>query len=164
MAVSARWIRLHLQALAVMPAVCAAFARAQAPASAPAALWASSESGRHAFAIVAPLKHLPGRSTRWRSWALAPLVASYRQCGLSAYYDADRICLSGQPISGVDANAVGACAVIVADFAVWGAEFMDVLRARVEVQYGWQFDNSWPTEVECDAVAEALVGVSADAD
>ncbi len=164
MAVAARWIRLHLRGLAAMPAVCAAFAQAQARDSAPAALWAGREGGPHAIAFVAPLKFLPGRSTRWRSWALAPLVAAYRQCGLSAYFDADRICLSGQPISGVEASAAGACAVVVADFAAWGAEFMDVLRFRAEAQYGWQFDHSWPTEAERDAVAGALFSVVADAD
>jgi hypothetical protein len=168
MALAARWIRLHLnrhlERLAAMPAACAAFARAQAPDAAPAALWARNATERRAFAIVAPLKHLPGRSTRWRAWALAPLVATYRQCGLSAYYDADRICLSGQPISGVEAAAAGACAVVVADFSAWGDGFMDLLRARVEAQYGWQFDNSWPTQAERGALDGAVLGVAADAD
>jgi hypothetical protein len=159
MSVAARWIRLQLRGIAAMPAVCAAFARVQARDAAPAALWAGSEGEPHAFAIVAPLKYLPGRSTRWRSWALAPLVATYRQCGLSAYYDADRICLRGQPISGVEASSVGGRAVIVADFAPWGAPFMNLLRARVEAQYGWQFDHSWPTQAETEALAGALAGV-----
>ena len=164
MALAARWIRLHLPRLAAMPAACAAFAQAQAPGSAPAALWLSGEDARYALAIVAPLKHLPGRITRWRSWALAPLVATYRQCGLSAYCDSDRICLSGRPISGVDAATAGACAVIVADFTAWGVDFIDALRARIEAQYGWQFDNSWPGEAERGAIAEAQLGVAANAD
>src|SRR5258705_6620897 len=140
MALAARWIRLHPPGMPPMRAACAAFARAQAPGSAPAVLWARIEDDRHAFAIVAPLKHLPGRRTRWCSWALAPLVATYRQRGLSAYCDADRICLSGQPITGVQAATVGDCAVVVADFVAWGDAFMDFLRQRVEAQYGWQFD------------------------
>ncbi len=123
-------------------------------------LWAQIEDDRHAFALVAPLKHLP-RSTRWRSWALAPLVATYRQCGLSAYYDADRICLSGRPITGVSAAAVGDCAVVVADFAAWGESFMDFLRQRVEAQYGWQFDTAWPTDAECLAITGALEATGA---
>ncbi|MGH8764791.1 MAG: hypothetical protein ACRET8_03655 [Burkholderiales bacterium] len=167
MAIAARWIRLHPPQLKAMHAACAGFAQAQLPDSAPAALWAQignkRDADRHAFAIVAPLKFVPGRSTRWRSWALAPLVATYRQCGLSAYYDADRICLSGQPISGVDAAAVGACAVIVADFAAWGEGFVETLRHRVQAQYGWQFDHSWPADAERSAIAEHLADEAADA-
>jgi len=156
MAIAARWIRLHPAGMPALHAACAGFARAQAPDAAPAALWARCDAERHALAVVAPLKFLPGRSTRWRAWLLAPLVATYRQCGLSAYFDADRICVSGQPISGVDTTAVGACAVVVADFAAWGGAFMESLRHRVEAQYGWQFDHSWPSEHERGAIAAAL--------
>ena len=152
MALAARWIRLHSAGLPAMQSACAAFACMQPSDASPAALWAGIEGGRHAFAIVAPLKHLPGRQTRWRSWALAPLVATYRQRGLSAYFDADRICLSGQPITGVSAEEVGACALVLADFTAWGTEFMDTLRLRVEAQYGWQFDSAWPTEAERSAI------------
>jgi hypothetical protein len=155
MALAARWIRLHPPGLAAMRAACAGFARLQATGSAPAVLWARIEDERHAFSVIAPLKHLPGRSSRWRSWALAPLVATYRQRGLSAYTDADRICLSGQPITGVSAAAVGGCAVVVADFVAWGGEFMEFLRHRVEAQYGWQFDTAWPTQAERAAIEGA---------
>jgi hypothetical protein len=163
MATAARWIRLHPPGLAAMRAACAGFARAQGIDSTPAALWADMDDNRHAYAIVAPLKHLPGRSSRWRSWTLAPLVATYRRCGLSAYTDADRICLSGQPITGVHAAAVGGCAVAVADFVAWGGEFMELLRHRVEAQYGWQFDTAWPSEAERAAMADALAGEPVDA-
>lgn len=164
MALAARWIRLQPPGLREMRAACTGFARAQASASAPAVLWARVDDDRHAFSVIAPLKHLPGRHTRWRSWALAPLVATYRQCGLSAYYDADRICLSGQPITGVSAAAVGDCAVVVADFAPWGGQFMDFLRQRMEAQYGWQFDTAWPSDAERVAIAGALAGEAANAD
>jgi hypothetical protein len=163
MAIMARWIRLHPPGVPALQAACAGFARAQAPEAAPAALWAGGEDQQHLLAIVAPLKFLPGRDTRWRAWLLAPLVATYRQCGLSAYADAERICLSGRPISGVGATRVGACAVLVADFAAWGETFMERLRCRVEAQYGWQFDHSWPSERERDAIAAALVAESAHA-
>jgi len=163
MALAARWIRLHPAGMPAMRAGCAGFARAQAPGSAPAVLWARIDDDRHAFAVIAPLKHLPGRTTRWRAWALAPLVATYRLRGLSAYYDADRICLSGQPITGISAAKVGDCAVVVADFVAWGEEFMEFLRRRVEAQYGWQFDTAWPTDTERLAIAGALVGEAADA-
>ena len=163
MAIAARWIRLHSPGMAAVRAACSGFALAQAPRAAPAALWARCGDDRHALAVVAPLKFLPGRSTRWRAWLLAPLVAAYRRSGLSAYFDADRICLSGQAISGVEASTVGACAVAVADFAPWGAAFMDSLRHRVEAQYGWQFDHSWPSEAEREAIAAALAAEPAHA-
>ncbi|HUK04766.1 MAG TPA: hypothetical protein VLV90_06765 [Burkholderiales bacterium] len=163
MAIAARWIRMHPPGLAALNAACAGFARAQAADAPPAALWGRCGDDRHALAVVAPLKFLPGRDTRWRGWLLAPLVATYRQCGLSAYADAERICLSGRPISGVDATAIGACGLVVADFAAWGAAFMDALRRRVEAQYGWQFDHSWPTERERDAIAAALAAEPAHA-
>lgn len=148
MALAARWIRLHPPGLPAMRAACVEFARAQAPGAPPAVLWARIEDDRHSFSIVAPLKYLPGRAARRRSWALAPLVAAYRQRGLSAYTDADRICLSGRPITGVSEATVGECAVIVAEFTAWGEAFMDFLRLRVEAQYGWQFDTAWPTQAE----------------
>jgi len=141
MAIAARWIRLHPPGMPALQAACAGFARAQAPEAAPAALWSGSADQRHALAVVAPLKFLPGRSTRWRAWLLAPLVATYRQCGLSA-------------------TAVGACGVVVADFAAWGENFMDALRRRVEAQHGWQFDHCWPSERERAVMAAALVAES----
>jgi hypothetical protein len=155
MALPARWIRLHPADLTAMRRACAAFARVQPADAPPAALWAGIEDDLHAFAIVAPLKHLPGRTTRWRAWALAPLVATYRQCGLSAYTDADRICLRGQPITGVSAEQAGACAVVVADFTAWGERFMEYLRQRVEAQYGWEFDTAWPSATERAAIEDA---------
>jgi hypothetical protein len=163
MAIMARWIRLHPPGIRALQAVCAGFARAQAPDAPPTVLWAGGEDPQRLLAIVAPLKFLPGRDTRWRAWLLAPLVATYRQCGLSAYTDAERICLSGQPISDVHATRIGACAVVVADFAAWGEAFMERLRCRVEAQYGWQFDHSWPSERERDAIADALAAEVADA-
>ena len=156
MAAPARWIRLRPPHRAAMQAACAGFAQAQSPDALPAALWARIENEQHAIAFVAPLKYVPGRSTRWRSWGLAPLVATYRQLGLSAYTDAERICISGQPISGVEATTVGACALIVASFTAWGESFIDALRHRVEAQYGWQFDHSWPADLERSAIAESL--------
>jgi hypothetical protein len=167
MATPARWIRLHPPHLPAMHAACAGFASAQGAGAAPAVLWARIEDGRdngdHAFAIVAPLKYLPGRRTRWAAWGLAPLVAAYRQRGLSAYCDADRICLRGQPISDVRASSTGACAVVLADFTAWGEGFIEALRQRVEAQYGWQFDHSWPADAERSAMAVQLAGEAAGA-
>jgi hypothetical protein len=158
MATAARWIRLHPPGLAAMRAACAGFAQAQGIDATPAVLWAGLDDNRHVYSIVAPLKYLPGRSSRWRAWTLAPLVATYRGCGLSAYADADRICLSGQPITGVHAATVASSAVVVADFIAWGLEFMELLRHRVEAQYGWQFDTAWPTPDEHAAMRGAIPG------
>jgi hypothetical protein len=163
MAFASRWIRLHLRDSTAMRGACEGFARAQGPLAAPAALWTGAEGERHAFAVVAPFKFLPGRSLRWRAWALSPLVATYRQHGLSAYTDADRICLSGRPISGVEAAAVGACSVVVVDFEPWGEDFMEALRYRAEAQYGWQFDHSWPSPAERQSIAEVIPGEFAGA-
>ena len=163
MAFAARWIHLHLRDSTAMRGACEGFARAQAPAGLPAVLWTGNDGERHAFAVVAPLKFLPGRSARWRAWALSPLVAAYRQHGLSAYTDADRICLSGKPITGVDAAAIGVCSVVVADFEPWGESFMEALRRRAEAQYGWQFDHSWPSPAERQAIADVIPGEFAGA-
>lgn len=163
MAFAARWIRLHLRDSTAMRGASDGFARAQGPVSAPAVLWTGADGERHAFAVVAPLKFLPGRSARRRAWALSPLVAAYRQHGLSAYTDADRICLSGRPITGVEAAAVGDCSVVVADFEPWGEGFMEALRQRAEAQYGWQFDHSWPSLAERQAIAEVIPGEFAGA-
>ena len=162
MALAARWIRLYPAGLPAMQAACASFARAQDAAAPPTVLWSRIEDQRHAFGVVAPLKHFPGRRTRWRAWALAPLVAAYRQRGISAYADADRICLSGQPITGVTAETAGACGLVVADFAAWGTAFIDCLRQRIEAQYGWEFDTAWPTEAE-RALIEGAMPVSGEA-
>ena len=155
MTTAARWIRIEPDGAPAMRAACAGFARVQGAQAAPAVLWARLGEGRHTYGVVAPLKHVPGRSRRWGAWALAPLVAAYRRLGLSAYHDADRICLSGQPITDVTVLAVGDCAVIVADFAAWGADFVEALRQRIEAQYGWQFDHSWLSPDERAALAGA---------
>ncbi len=86
MALAARWIRLQPPGLAAMRAACAGFARAQPPARRPPCSGRGIEDDRHAFALVAPLKYLPGRSSRWRSWALAPLVATYRRLRAERLY------------------------------------------------------------------------------
>ena len=163
MAFAARWIHLHLRDTTAMRRACEGFARAQTPVGSPAVLWTGNDGERHAFAVVAPLKFLPGRRARWRAWALSPLVAAYRQHGLSAYTDADRICLSGRPITAVEAAAIGSCSVVVADFEPWGEGFMDALRQRAEAQYGWQFDHSWPSPAERQAIAEVIPGEFAGA-
>ena len=162
MAIAARWIRLDRNGPAALRAAGGGFALAQPRRAAPAVLWAPTEDGL-AFTQVVPLIYAPGRSSGWPAWALAPLIATYRQFGLRAYLDRDAVCLSGRRIAGSDAAAIGACAVVHSGFLAPQGGFMDSLRVRIESQHGWQFDHSWPTAAESGAIAEALAGEPADA-
>ena len=103
MANAARWIRLDPGGMPALLAACAGFANSQASHALPAALWARGEEDRFAFALVAPLKFAPGRPQRWRAWALAPLVATYRQFGLRAYLEGDGVYLGSRKIATSDA-------------------------------------------------------------
>ena len=163
MAVAARWIRLDRGAASALRAACAGFAHCQPSRAAPAVLWAPTDEGRCGFAVVAPLKLAPGRSQRWRSWALAPLIASYRRFGLRAYLDGDGVYLSGRKIATSDASMIGECAVVLSSFLPLECEFMDAFRGCIESQHGWQFDHSWPSAAELESIADALAGEKADA-
>ena len=167
MAVAARWIRLEANAAVALRAVYAAFAQAQPSRAMPAVLWARAVEGGFRFALVVPLRLAPGRAVRWRSWALAPLIATYRGFGLRAYLDGDCVCLSGRRIAHSEATAVGCCAVIDSGFLPrlpearvdWTERnLVDAFRARIEAQHGWQFDSSWPSVAEQAAIADALTG------
>lgn len=164
MAVAARWIRLDPGGVPGLRAASAGFALAQSARAAPAVLWAGSAAGRIAFAVVAPLKFAPGRSRRWRSWALAPLIAAYRQFGLRAYLEGDGVFLSGREIAGSDAAAVGECAVVASSCLAQIPGLNDAFRGRIEAQHGWQFDHSWPTAAENEAITGAITGQPADAE
>ena len=163
MAIGARWIRLQRGEAPALRAAYAGFALAQSARAAPTVLWAGAAGGQITFAVVAPLKFAPGRARRWRAWALAPLIATYRQLGLRAYLDGDGIVLSGRRIAASHATAIGKCAVIVSSFLSLDCEFMDQFRSRIEAQHGWQFDHSWPSATEREAIADALAGEKADA-
>ena len=172
MAVAARWIRLATDARVPPRTVYAAFALAQPSRASPAVLWARAADSGLAFALVVPLRLAPGRAVRWRSWALAPLIATYRAFGVRAYLDGDRVCRSGRGIAQSEAAAVGCCAGIAASFlprlpeagAAWTERsLIDAFRARIEAQHGWQFDSSWPSAGEQAAIAEALAGEEAGA-
>ena len=163
MAHAARWIRLDPGGTLALHAACAGFANSQPSRAVPAALWARTDDGRFALALIAPLKFAPGRSPRWRAWALAPLVAAYRQFGLRAYREPDGICLGSRRIATCDASAIGECAVVMSSFLPLKCNFMDAYRGRIESQHGWQFDHSWPSAAEREAIADALAGEKADA-
>lgn len=153
MATPARWIRLEAEDARGLRGVCEGFARAQSARSAPAVLWAR-ETG---LALVAPMKFVPGRPQRWRSWGLSPLAAAFRQEGLRAYLEDDgNIWASGRRLAWSEAWAAGACVVVVAYFAAPAREFLERLRERIESQHGWQFDHCWPSSAEKEAMLEQV--------
>jgi len=149
----ARWIRL---ACPEFDSACARLAQAQAGGAAPIVAWAQGDA-RHLFALVAPLKHAPGRRKRWFSWAAAPAAATYRQFGLPAYLEGEALWLHGRKIADGAVGSIGECALIGSSFlarfpaqcvATPARELEQAFRLRLEAQHGWQFDTSWPSEAE----------------
>src|SRR5512139_3736677 len=159
MTLAARWIRLDAEDPAALRAAAAGFALAQAARAAPAMLWSRTRDGCFAFALVVPRMHAPGRTRRWNSWALAPLVATCRQFGLRAYDEGGSLCMSGRVVAECEAAEVGRCAVVGTGMPLelcgLPAErrFIDAFRARIEAQHGWQFDHAWPADAEKLAIA-----------
>jgi len=154
----ARWIRLGAVGQKEFDAAHASLAAAQSRAAAPVLLW-GEEAARYPFALVAPLKFAPGRRDRWLSWGLAAAVATYRQFGVPAYLDGE-VFLHGRDIAQSRVHAEGECAVIASSFlmrfpascvATPSSELEQAFRLRLEAQHGWEFDHSWPTELECVA-------------
>lgn len=152
----ARWIRLGAIEPLEFEAACASLARAQARSSAPILLW-GERSSQYLFALVAPRKFVPGRSSRWIAWGLAAAVATYRQFGVPAYFDADGLWLHGRRIAEASVAALGECVVIASSFlARFPAKCVvtpsvlleQAFRLRLEAQHGWQFDHSWPQAAE----------------
>src|SRR5687768_15479054 len=161
----ARWIRFGSLRSADFAAACARLAQAQPRAAAPILAWAQDESS-FLFALVAPLKFAPGRTTRWLPWALAPAVATYRQFGVPAYLDGGAVWLHGRCIAEGCARAIGECALVASSFpghfpsqcvATPSAALEHAFRLRLEAQHGWQFDHSWPTQQEALYGAELIV-------
>jgi len=183
MAFAARWIRSAPVGPYDLHAACAGLAMGQAARAAPVVFWARTnapivgdpcdiEEDRFAFAMIVPLRLAPGRRLRWRAWALAPALAAYRHFGVHAYLDGNAICLNGRRIAACGAQEIGTCAVVVSSFLprLPGAlaecverDLEDAFRTRIEVQQGWQFENSWPSEIERAAIADALALEIADA-
>jgi hypothetical protein len=153
---SARWIRFGTMESYDFRDAVWRLAAAQRERSHPALVWAQCES-EYLFALVAPRRLAPGRSTRWLSWGLAAAIATYRQFGLGAYVDAGAIWLHGKKIADGQAETIGHCVVVSASFlsqfpsqcvATPSRELEEAFRLRLEAQHGWQFDHSWPTETE----------------
>jgi len=151
----ARWIRLGAIGQRDFDDAYASLAAAQARDALPILLW-GEEAARYPFALIAPLKCAPGRVRRWLSWGLAAAVATYRQFGVPAYLDGE-IFLHGRDIAQSRALAVEECAVIASSFlmrfpgscvATPSRELENAFRLRLEAQHGWEFDHSWPTDLE----------------
>src|SRR5215210_391292 len=111
---SARWIRLGALSQSEFDSAHATLAALQSRAAAPIVLW-GEEAARYVFALIAPLKYVPGRRDRWLSWGLASAVATYRQFDVPAYLDGE-IYLHGRDIAKSRVAAVGECAVISSSF------------------------------------------------
>lgn len=165
MGTAARWIRLVQGDRVSLRATYAGFARAQPPRSAPTVFWARDDEDCFAFALVVPLRLAPGRPWRWRPWALAPSIATYRRFGQRAYLDGDDIWLGGRRIAESEAAAFGDCAVVASSFlarlpgarADWTERnLVAAFRGRIEAQHGWEFDHSWPSAEERTAISGAL--------
>jgi hypothetical protein len=151
----ARWIRLGAIGQRDFDAAYTALATAQPRAAAPVLVW-GEEAARYPFALIAPLKFAPGLARRRRSWGLAAAVATYRQFGVPAYLN-DEIFLHGRDIAQSRAAVIGECAVVASSFlmrfpgscvATPSLELEHAFRLRLEAQHGWEFDYSWPTEIE----------------
>lgn len=161
---NARWIRFGSQQSADFEAACTRLAHAQPRAAAPILAWAQDDA--FLFALVAPLKVAPGRTTRWLSWGLAPAVATYRQFGLPAYLEGEAVWLHGRRVAAGNARAIGECALIASSFprrfaencvATPSSALEHAFRLRLEAQHGWQFDHSWLTQREALYGAELIV-------
>jgi len=122
--------------------------------------------------LIAPLRLAPGRQARWRAWGLTPALATYRRFGVRAYLDDSALFLNGRRIGECGAQAIGGCAVVASSFLPrppeargdWAARNLEAaFRERIEAQHGWEFENSWPSDAERAAIADAACEEAADA-
>ena len=138
-------------------AIYAALAAAQRETDPPIAVWVEG-SRRHDFAFIVPRRFAPGKPSRWAAWALAPAIALCRQFGVAAYFEDDGLWLGGEPFADCRVEAVGECLVAASWMTIpfpVERHLEDQFRLRVEAQYDWCFETSWPNPVESNAVAEA---------
>ena len=74
------------------------------------------DENHYVFVLIAPRRHAPGRSARWFAWALAPVIATYRQFGLPVYQNGNELWLDGRKIAGSAAASISECAVVASSF------------------------------------------------
>ena len=154
----ARWMRIAPVAEeAGRWAILAALAGAQRETDPPLAVWVQGNL-RHDWAFVVPRRFAPGKPSRRAAWALSPAIALCRQFGVPAYFEADGLHLHGQPWAGCRVEMVGECLVAASCMTIpfpVESHVEDCFRLRVEAQYDWCFETSWPNPVEANAIAEA---------
>lgn len=169
----ARWIGVGTPEPDSLRTLCEGLAQTQARDADPIVIWGKSSShaylgegadavwvdeGQHVFVLIVPLRLAPGRSRRWIAWALAPAIAVCRSLGVRAYFEGRDLRVAGRRAAGAGCATIGACAVIVSSLPCAFASGLPVatrLREAIEVQFGWQFETSWPNSAERRAMGEA---------
>lgn len=158
MAWPARWIRLApIEDEMGRRAIYAALAGMQAGNAPPIVAWVQGAAS-HEFALIVPRRFAPGRPARWTAWALSPAIATCRQFGLPVYLDGADLWLHGRRFCASSVEEVGACVVAAAGMTIpfpVERHVEDQFRLRIEAQYDWGFETSWPIPAEADAIAEA---------
>ena len=170
----ARWIGIGALDAAALQSRCAGLAEAQAADAEPIVVWGAARShlcfgpgrgavwvdeGQPLFVLIVPMRLAPGRARRWVAWALAPAIATCRSFGVQAYLEGHDLWVAGRKIAGAGCATIGACAVIASSLPrVVNADRMVEarFRAAIEVQFGWQFETSWPSTAERQVMAEVV--------
>ena len=159
MAIAARWIRTVPAHEEEFRATHAALAFAQPARASPIVLWRQG-SERKEFAFVVPRIHAPGRAARWPAWMLSPAAATCRYFGLPVYLAKGGLWLHGRLLACGEVETRGECLVAACSLCISfpvERHVEELFRARVEAQYDWQFETSWPTPDEARSIA-GMVG------
>lgn len=169
----ARWIGVGAPEPASLRTLCEGLAQTQARDADPIVVWGKAsghvcfgegfdavwvDEGQHLFVLIVPLRLAPGRPRRWVAWGLAPAIAACRGLGVRAYFEGRDLLVAGRKAAGAGCATIGACAVIVASLPRAFARGLPVaarLREAIEAQFGWQFETSWPSSAERQAMGEA---------
>jgi hypothetical protein len=173
----ARWIGIGACDAASLHARCVGLAEAQAADAEPIVVWGAARSnlcfgqglgvvwvdeGQPLFVLIVPTRLAPGRARRWIAWALAPAIATCRSFGVLAYLEGHDLLAAGRRICGAGCNVIANCAVIAASLPRVhpGERLVEArFRAAIEAQFGWQFETSWPSAAERQAMAEVAAWV-----
>lgn len=152
----ARWIRMGLLEPIEFETAFTRLAAAQRADALPVLAWGQAER-HYQFALVVPRRRAPGREDRWHAWGLSAAIATYRQFGYAATLDEGGISLYGRRIGEAAVRTVAHCVVVASTFLLRFPEacvitpssaLEQAFRLRLEAQHGWQFDHSWPTQLE----------------
>lgn len=168
----ARWIGVGACDAAALQARCVGLAEAQAADAEPIVVWGAARShlcfgqgpgavwvdaGQPLFVLIVPARLAPGRARRWVAWALAPAIATCRSFGVQAYREGHELLAAGRRICSAGCSVIANCAVIAASLPrvhPGGRLVESRFRAAIEAQFGWEFETSWPSVAERQAMAE----------